>query len=212
MGAADEIAKYHELLKSGAISQEEFDSLKATLIGGAAKGATPANGTRGFAAVKTPVTPVEPIKPNAARDNGNRPRIQNGASPLQMGASVAAGVVGGRLIADRLLNNEQTVDVVTGTAVFADGETISAAAVEMPNGDVFYSVTDTVTYQGMLTEDQVNELTEGGEFDAGGDFDSGTFEGGTFEGGETGLVSFETTSYEATYDSGGDAGGFFDFF
>jgi len=212
MGAADEIAKFHELLKSGAISQEEFDSMKANLIGGASSKGAAANGTRGFAAVKTPVTPVEPIKPNAARDNGNGPRIQNGASPLQMGASVAAGVVGGRLIADRLLNNEQTVDVVTGTAVFADGETISAAAVEMPNGDVFYSVTDTVTYQGMLTEEQVNELTEGGGFDGGGEFDGG----GGFEGGDTGLVSYETTSYEATYDSGGDSGGdvggFFDFF
>ncbi len=175
MGAAEEIAKYHELLKSGAITEEEFAQFKASQI----SGSSAQSGGRGFAAMTQPIAADSPTKSRMKDSTRPTPRIQNGASSLQMGASVAAGYVGGHLIADRLLNNDQTTEIITGTTLFANGEMISAAAIEMPNGDVFYSVTDTITYQGVLTQDEVIEINS--ESDAGsynsGEHDSDASEG-----------------------------------
>jgi len=190
MNAAEEIARYFELLKSGAITEAEFTAAKATLLGQQTN--SPSN-TRGFAAIQTPPTPAA----NKPQTNNSKkaPKIQNNPNPLQVGAAVAAGVVGGRLLSDKLLGNDDPIAFATETISFPDGDVITGAAVEMPNGDVFYSISDSFgpgihTVDGMMTADQVEAFNE--------DYSN--------------QGSIENASTE--YDNSGDSGGFegFDFF
>ena len=158
MSAADEIARYYELFKSGAISESEFTAAKATLLGQQSN--SPSN-IRGFAAMQTP--PASAANKPQTDNSKKAPRIQNNPNPFQVGAAAAAGVVGGRLISDKLLSNDDPVAFATETISFPDGDVIAGAAVEMPNGDVFYSISDNFgsgihSIDGMMTADQVEAL------------------------------------------------------
>jgi hypothetical protein len=189
MNAAEEIARYFELLKSGAITEAEFTAAKATLLGQQTN--SPSN-TRGFAAIQTPPTPAA----NKSQTNNSKkaPKIQNNPHPFQVGAAAAAGVIGGRLISDKLLSNDDPIAFATETISFPDGDVISGAAVEMPNGDVFYSISDNFgsgihSIDGMMTSDQVealnNDFADNGVIDSSNvshddSGDSGDFEGFDF--------------------------------
>jgi hypothetical protein len=185
MSTAAEIAQFFELFKAGAITEAEFNAAKAKLLGNT----TPQNsGTRGFAAVEKPLA-------SKAEQPANKSKSSSNPSPLQSGAAVAAGVIGGRLISDRLLDDPSTdpTAFATETITFPDGDVISGAAVEMPNGDVFYSITedtgiDVTTYSGSMTAEEVNDFTNSGDTsDSGSDFssqdadvDTGGFDGFDF--------------------------------
>lgn len=156
MSAADEIAKFHELLLSGAINEAEFAKVKASILKG-----TPAPlVSKGFA----PQT--QPIKSNV---QNAAPRIQNGSSPLQMGASVAAGYVAGQFLKDKLLNNDDTANIIDHSLI-SGNDVISASFVEMPSGDVFYEVSETVTYEGTLSENEVQQINDDFDSDDSGGF------------------------------------------
>jgi hypothetical protein len=190
MSAADEIARYYELFKSGAISEAEFTAAKATLLG---QQTNSPSSTRGFAAIQTPPTPA--ANRTETSNSKKAPKIMNNPRPFQVGAAAAAGVVGGRLISDKLLNNDDPVAFATESISFAGGDVISGAAVEMPNGDVFYSISENFgsgihSIDGMMTADQVEAFNE--------------------DYSDNGVIDSSHTSH----DSGGDSGGFegFDFF
>lgn len=159
MSAADEIAKFHELLLSGAINEEEFANAKASIL----KDTPGPTVSKGFAAQ------TEPIK---SKVQNVAPRIQNAASPLQMGATVAAGYVAGHYIKDKLLNNDDTTNIIDHSFI-GGSESISASFVEMPSGDVFYEVSDTVTFEGTLSQDEVQQINN--DFDSGDSGDTGGF-------------------------------------
>jgi len=107
MSAADEIAKYFDLFKAGAITEAEFTAAKASLIGtpqpaqtatkNNVNGAAPAAGNNANGANKNPKN-----NPKAGQ------KFPANANPLQTGVAVAAGVVGGRLISDKLLDDPST--------------------------------------------------------------------------------------------------------
>lgn len=157
MSAAEEIARYFDLLKAGAITESEFATAKASLLGASQPGTS---------AVKNQAVGKAKENPKAVK------KVQGNPNPLHTGVAVAAGVVGGRLIADQLLD-DPSVDpaaFATETITFPDGDTFAGAAVEMPNGDVFYSITESTgseiyTMTGTLTADQVqdfnNDYSEG---------------------------------------------------
>jgi len=159
MSAADEIAKFHELLLSGAINEQEFASAKASIL----KGTPVAPISKGFAAQS------QPIKSNV---QNAVPRIKNANSPLEIGASVAAGYVAGQFIKDKLLNNHDTTDIIDHSFI-SGSDAISANFVEMPSGDIFYEVSETVTYEGTLSQNEVQQINE--DFDSGDSGDSGGF-------------------------------------
>jgi hypothetical protein len=166
MSAAEEIAKFYELFKIGAITEAEFTAAKASLIGGAQ---TAQNATKGYASGTTPN-----VGSNANSDYKNAQGKSKAAkraagvpNPLQTGVAVAAGVVGGRLISDKLLDDPSTdpAAFATETITFPDGDIISGSAVEMPNGDVFYSITESTessiqTFTGALTAQEVEDLDQ----------------------------------------------------
>ena len=164
MSAADEIAKYFDLFKAGAITEAEFTAAKASLIGTPQPAQT---------ATKNNVSGAAPAAGNNANGANKNPKnnpktgqkFPANANPLQTGVAVAAGVVGGRLISDKLLDDPSTdpATLSTETITFPDGDTFSGAAVEMPNGDVFYSITESTessiqTFTGSLTAQEVAEL------------------------------------------------------
>jgi hypothetical protein len=175
MSAADEIAKYFDLFKAGAITEAEFATAKASLIGSPQPAQT---------ATKNNVNAAAPAVGN--NSNGSSKNQKNNSktgqkfpantNPLQTGVAVAAGVVGGRLISDKLLDDPSTdpATLSTETITFPDGDTFSGAAVEMPNGDVFYSITEstessTQTFTGSLTAQEVAELNNDHSDIGGGD-------------------------------------------
>ena len=175
MSAADEIAKYFDLFKAGAITEAEFTAAKAALIGApqSAQGATKNN-----APVAAPATGnnVNGSNKNPKKNAKTGPRFPANTNPLQTGVAVAAGVVGGRLISDKLLDDPSTDPAVlsTETITFPDGDTFAGAAVEMPNGDVFYSITESTessiqTFTGSLTAQEVAELNNDYSDTGGGD-------------------------------------------
>ena len=205
MSAAEEIAKFYELFKAGAITEAEFTAAKAKLLGAAP---TPPADTRGAAAIK----PKPADQGGKPKQSAPQPAQKNGGvpSPVQTGVAVAAGMVGGRLITDKLLDDPSTdpTAFATETITFPDGDVVTGAAFEMPNGDVFYSVTETSgvdvhTVAGSMTAEEaeafVNEDTSGGH-DFGGHDHSGSY---SYDSGSGSSVSVES-------DSGGFEG--FDFF
>jgi hypothetical protein len=161
MSAAEEIAKFYELYKAGAITDAEFATAKATLLGATP---TPPTATPS-AGVATPApTAGKETKPKGAgaQSSQKKPSVP---SPVQTGVAVAAGVVGGRLIADQLLDDPSTdpASFATETITFPNGDVLSGSAVEMPNGDYFYSLTETSggdiqTVSGTMTADEVEEF------------------------------------------------------
>ena len=208
MSAAEEIAKFYELFKAGAITESEFTAAKSKLLG---TSPTPPADTRGAAAIK-PKTADQGGKPKQATP---QPAQKKGSvpTPLQSGLAVAAGVVGGRLIGDKLLDDPSTEPTAfaTETITFPDGDVLSGAAFEMPNGDVFYSVTETSgldihTVSGTMTSDEAEAFVA-----------DNTFESNDFSGHDHGGYA-HSESY--SHDSGSsaavdsDTGGFdgFDFF
>lgn len=209
MSAADEIARYFDLFKAGAITEAEFTAAKAKLLGTTTP--PPANtptDTRGAAALKTP--PSQQKSGNNQNNNSkNNQRSQGGANPLQTAAAVATGVVGGHLIADRLLGDPSSdpATFATETITFENGDVMTGAAVEMPNGDVFYSITEdtggeVINYSGTMTAEEVEEFNND-TFDTGSDFSGGA------------IVEHHHHHIETpVQDSGSDGGGFdgFDFF
>jgi hypothetical protein len=163
MSAAEEIAKFYELFKIGAITEAEFTAAKASLIG---TSATPHNAPKGYAAVSTPNVNNN-VNKNTKGKSKSAQRPSGIPNAVQTGAAVAAGVVGGRLLSDKLLNDPSTDQAAfaTETITFPDGDTISGSAVEMPNGDVFYSITESTetsihTVTGALTAQEVEELNQ----------------------------------------------------
>jgi hypothetical protein len=175
MGAAEEIAKFYELFKIGALTEAEFTAAKASLIGGSQTAQTP---TKGYASGTTPNVGSNSNNANK-KPQGKSKAAQRPAgapNPLQTGVAVAAGVVGGRLISDKLLDDPSTdpATLSTETITFPDGDTFSGAAVEMPNGDVFYSITESTessiqTFTGSLTAQEVAELNNDHSDIGGGD-------------------------------------------
>jgi len=181
MSAAEEIAKFFELLKIGAITESEFAAAKATLIGGtqtsqnAAKGNPIGAGSDGSNKAK----PSSKLNQNNSR---NGQKFPSNLNPVQTGIAVAAGVVGagvvgGRLISDRLLDDPSTdpAAFTTETITFPDGDIISGSAVEMPNGDFFYSITESTesnfhTMTGSLTAEEVQDLNHDYSEDHGGSY------------------------------------------
>ena len=151
MGAADEIAKFHELLKSGAITQQEFDQAKNSILKNP--------GSEGQSRAFAPQT--KPIQSKQAPVNHAN---QTSPSPVQIGGSVAAGYVAGNLIRDKLLNNDD-VNGSIDSSLLGEGELLSASFVEMPSGDVFYQVSETVTFEGVLSENEVEQINQ--EIDSG---------------------------------------------
>jgi hypothetical protein len=210
MSAAEEIAKFHELYKAGAITEAEFTAAKAKLLGASP---TPPADTRGAAAIKPKPAPQggkpQNNAPQTPQKNGGVP------SPIQTGVAVAAGMVGGRLISDKLLDDPSTdpTAFATETITFPDGDVVTGAAFEMPNGDVFYSVTETSgldvhTVAGSMTAEEaeafVNDDTSGGHDFGGHDHDVHTHvESYTYDSGSGAAESVQS-------DSGGFDG--FDFF
>lgn len=156
MGAAEEIAKFHELLKSNAITQEDYEHAKSQILGNLALNQPPNSNALQADSQTNHFTTPSPQPTTQSRHSG--------ASPLQTGAAVAAGVVGGRLLADRLLNNDETITTLDAS-LFGDGTTLAVNFVEMPNGDVFYQLSETVSYDGVLTQQDITQLDQ--------DFDNG---------------------------------------
>lgn len=151
MSAADEIAKFHELLKAGAISEQEFADAKESILKG-----SPTAPSRGFAPQTMPIA-------GNAMNAGTR--NQNGPSPLEIGASVAGGYVAGQFLKDKLFNNNDESTSAMEHMHISEGEVISADFVGLSNGDVYYEVSETVTYEGTLSESEIQEMNQ--EFDSG---------------------------------------------
>jgi hypothetical protein len=210
MSAAEEIAKFYELFKAGAITEAEFTTAKAKLLGAAP---TPPTDTRGAAAIK----PKPADQGGKPKQSAPQPAQKNGGvpSPIQTGVAVAAGMVGGRLISDKLLDDPSTdpTAFATETITFPDGDVVTGAAFEMPNGDVFYSVTETSgldvhTVAGSMTAEEaeafVNEDTSSGHDFGGHDHEVHTHvESYSYDSGSSAAESVQS-------DSGGFDG--FDFF
>lgn len=177
MSAAEEIAKFYELFKAGAITEAEFTAAKAKLLGASP---TPPADTRGAAALKPkPADQGAKPKQSAPQPAGKKGGVP---TPIQTGVAVAAGVVGGRLISDKLLSDPSTdpTAFATETVTFPDGDVVSGTAFEMPNGDVFYSVTETSgldvhTVAGTMTADEaeafVNDENAGMDEFGGHDYE-----------------------------------------
>lgn len=215
MSAAEEIAKFYELFKAGAITEAEFATAKAKLLGTAP---TPPADTRGAAAIKP--KPVD--QSGKPKQGAPKPAQKSGGvpSPVQTGVAVAAGVIGGRLIADKLLDDPSTdpTAFASETITFPDGDVVTGAAFEMPNGDVFYSVTETSgldvhTVSGSMTADEAEAFVN--EDSSGGDIFDG-LDNGSHDFGEH--THIESHSYDSGSNSSADvstdSGGFdgFDFF
>lgn len=211
MSAAEEIAKFYELLKAGAITEAEFTAAKAKLLGATP---TPPADSRGAAAAPKPKQTNQGGKP---KQSAPQPAGKKGGvpTPIQTGVAVAAGVVGGRLISDKLLSDPSTdpTAFATETITFPDGDVVSGTAFEMPNGDVFYSVTETSgldvhTVAGTMTADEaetfVNDENVGMDEFGGHDYEVHSHaESHSYDSGSS-------TSTVVESDSGGFDG--FDFF
>jgi hypothetical protein len=161
MSAAEEIAKFYELYKAGAITDAEFATAKAKLLGATA---TPPVATPSAGAATPAPSAGKGTKPKGASAQPTQ-KAQSIPQPVQTGVAVAAGFVGGRLIADQLLDDPSTdpTSFATETITFPNGDVLSGAAVEMPNGDFFYSVTETSgvdiqTVSGTMTAEEVEEF------------------------------------------------------
>jgi hypothetical protein len=161
MSAAEEIAKFYELYKAGAITDAEFATAKAKLLGATA---TPPVATPSAGAATPAPSAGKGTKPKGAGAQSSQ-KMPNIPSPVQTGVAVAAGFVGGRLIADQLLDDPSTdpTSFATETITFPNGDVLSGSAVEMPNGDFFYSVTETSgvdiqTVSGTMTAEEVEEF------------------------------------------------------
>ena len=161
MSAAEEIAKFYELYKAGAITDAEFATAKAKLLGATA---TPPVATPSAGAATPAPSAGKGTKPKGAGAQSSQ-KMPNIPSPVQTGVAVATGFVGGRLIADQLLDDPSSdpTSFATETITFPNGDVLSGSAVEMPNGDYFYSVTETSgvdiqTVSGTMTADEVEEF------------------------------------------------------